>query len=40
MSFKFFTYWPDSLDRPGRASIDKFIDTADLLNLVSTTVAS
>ena len=38
MSFKFFTFWPDSMDRPGRASVDQFIQYCDLTALVARTI--
>ena len=40
MSFKFFTYWPDQLNRPGHASVDEFIDSADLIDLIKKTVTT
>jgi hypothetical protein len=38
MSFAFFTYWPDQLNRPSRASINEFIDSNDLINVVEKTI--
>ena len=40
MSFKFFTYWPDKMNRPGHASVDEFIDSADLIDLIKKTVTT
>lgn len=40
MSFQFFTYWPDKMNRPGCASIEEFIDSAALIDLIKKTITT